>query len=831
MKKFIYSIMAFAAISFASVSCVQEELHQKGEPDAEGCYGVYFPAQESALTLDPAEPLTATVAVVRTVSTGDITVPVKLTDKTGIFVISELKFEDGQTESTIEVTFENAEVGVAYACALAIEDPQYASKYSNNPVYLDFSVVREKWTDLGKGTYVDDGAPWTQTITKEVTILQNDNNKNLFRIVMKDASDPENVWAVYSENNPVNLDITVLKKGDVIEVDNDPFMPIEEEVKVTEDDVVYYKPYSTGLLDGDEVLYLYHAVAFGRPLTYNKVLQYQENGLPAGIQLAPMFVFMPSFSGWDNAQQDGVITITFPGAVLTDYSIKINTGLAEDGALPVQFVLGADVASAKYAVYEGQLNSAQKQKFAEAIAAGTETAAKDVPEGGVFSVTMEETGVYTIIGVTFDAEGVAQASEVAEFSYVAQGDTKPVVVGAGLAATDKYAPLGFTAENSLEFYVYGEELTSVKIGLFTYVELVADVQACFEEVAESEPVDAETLELINGDGYVDVISKLSPGTQYGLLVIASNGYEQTEVLKLATTEGDPLPVYMNYSAADIKDELLPATSEGYFGTYNYYAVDAYGELGMREYIGQVTISDSDTPDLGPDPDGLTDEFVNIKGFFGMEAQVLGLDDTMEWDYCGGVLFSLGTSGVMGESKLEQIPGFIAIRPALSDGRFATMDYVLLGGYVADGYIAFVDNDTPYGFSGLMMVLYGDEGYAQALEAISWYQDILLVDPAKDDNGLAPAPEAPAVAAKKLQLGGLKKEISEAPMNYVETPKGRIRSIIDKYNSTPRNYAGNVAGLENAEREVKAAEFTVGSAEPFAVQNTSEVMKTKLDRLF
>ena len=47
-----------AAFSFLAVSCqVEEQVYVPGEPELEGCYGVYFPTQEAAgsHTMDPSE--------------------------------------------------------------------------------------------------------------------------------------------------------------------------------------------------------------------------------------------------------------------------------------------------------------------------------------------------------------------------------------------------------------------------------------------------------------------------------------------------------------------------------------------------------------------------------------------------------------------------------------------------------------------------------------------------------------------------------------------------------------------------------------------------------
>ncbi len=338
--------------------------------------------------------------------------------------------------------------------------------------------------------------------------------------------------AVFTMDNDEYFEFKVLQPGDMV-----------YDAKITLNDLVYFAVFNTGYINTSydaPILYV-HPGSFSNMgdesyFKQNKVLQYQDNGLPAGIQFAPYF-YMDGIGGWDYTQDSDVVKLIFPGAVLTDYSLSIQTGLAEDGELPVLFTYGADVASAKYAVYEGRLNSAQKDKYATAIADGSETAAKTVPEGGLFSLSMEATGVYSIVGVTFDAAGNAQMSESAEFSYVAKGDTRPVVVSAGLSATNKYGSEGSTSDNTLEYFVYGKDIVDAKVALFMSKDFEADPEGCVNSLMSVASVDAAALELINGSFLDGTYRQRIPGTEYTLLVWATNGYEEKVVSAQAKTTG------------------------------------------------------------------------------------------------------------------------------------------------------------------------------------------------------------------------------------------------------------------------------------------------------
>ena len=177
------SIISFitAAVAFGFASCADKaEEFQKGVVDVEGCYGVYFPAQKTTLSLDPAEPTVDTIIVARTKTEGAITVPYTLKDANNIFQSSELKFEDGQTESYIALAFDSAEVGVTYVCSIIINDPKYASQYTSNAIAIDISVTRDKWNSLGKASFSD---IFMFDNVYEAEILQNDKDKSKFRLM------------------------------------------------------------------------------------------------------------------------------------------------------------------------------------------------------------------------------------------------------------------------------------------------------------------------------------------------------------------------------------------------------------------------------------------------------------------------------------------------------------------------------------------------------------------------------------------------------------------------------------------------------------------------
>ena len=535
MNKLFRNILFLSSLTLVLAAC-QEEKVEPGEKDLDGCYGVYFPAQDKAvkLVLDPADPTSTKITVMRKNSEGEITVPVTVADTSNLFKFAPITFKDGQAETTIDVTFDGIGIGNTYLASLTIEDPAYASKYNSNPISIDVKVLREKWNNLGVGTFDDQGAFMFEA-PENVIIRQNDLDKTKYRIYMK-YPDPEKEgeeYAVFSEKSDEYLSLRILKSGEVLK-------STKAEFKVDKDGLVLFDIFDTGIPSGAGApnVWFVHPFNFSDPVNlwyHNKVISYQADGVtPAGIQIAPNYYM--GGPNIDKSQEDGIITIVFPGAVLTDYTINVSVGETVDGEIPVEFALGADVATAKYAVYEGELSKAAAERHVNAIVKGDEESTV-VPETGAVSLTLDKSGVYSLVAVSLDDKNEFQKSAVSTFNYVAKGDEEkyPVTVSAGLELTSRYEPEGYTKINSALFYVYGKNLTEVKASLIPTAKLNP---AKLDSLArDPKSVSDSILNLVNTTGWTDLFTELAPATDYTLIVWASNGYRSKVVTSEITTEG------------------------------------------------------------------------------------------------------------------------------------------------------------------------------------------------------------------------------------------------------------------------------------------------------
>lgn len=158
--KYIIAVLAAGAVLSA---CSEEEKYTKGAPEQENTYDVYFPTQTvTDYELDPTDESasTVTVTVKRANTSGAITVPITIEqapDTTAfVFTATEVSFEDGEDETTFQISFPDALIGVEYICHVLVDDPAYAKVYSYNPdqpAFLSFKFIKVSWTTIATGTY------------------------------------------------------------------------------------------------------------------------------------------------------------------------------------------------------------------------------------------------------------------------------------------------------------------------------------------------------------------------------------------------------------------------------------------------------------------------------------------------------------------------------------------------------------------------------------------------------------------------------------------------------------------------------------------------------
>lgn len=579
-----------AAMSLFTAACVNEVVpYEKGEGDVDGCYGVYFPVQDATgpHTYDPSQDTEIVFTVARTNSVGAITVPVTYSEShEGIFEVGQVKFEDGQSETTLTVTFPESANGVEYKLSLGINDPLYASKYADGDTYVDFSVLRVEWKYFlnpvtnEPAVFTFNETWWDEVHTGKVKYYEVDGVRTC--VTETDPVETEDgtaygFWGTGAAEGEGEISFTWYTKNfspdgkQLIALPPTPVFVNGGELVSAYD---YYSFYTVAnpqaALAGMSFVDFAAKYWSSYPVSY-----YDGNG---GIVFNIQYYLKPSGSGWyGNGEGDTVLLAD--GFVRTDYSLSVAADYTVSGVTPVSFEAGADVATIKYVVVEGEANVLVKNEQIAAIVAGTaenvltlDAADMDLDEEAnklyaTVAVTCPQTGKYTLIAVSFDAEAKDQKAASAVFDYVAaDDDTYEVTLNVEVADTPaRFAADKHTVYNSFMFTVYGgNELTDVKIGLYETATVekvgmdavVADLR--YEDEKTTTSVLADTLSRINTTaGYTDIFTGLKDDTSYTIVVWGTNGMQTKVVTATYQTEANP-EVFKSLGMAQYTDDILTA---------------------------------------------------------------------------------------------------------------------------------------------------------------------------------------------------------------------------------------------------------------------------------
>ena len=577
-----------AAMSLFTAACVNEVVpYEKGEGDVDGCYGVYFPVQDATgpHTYDPSQDTEIVFTVARTNSVGAITVPVTYSEShEGIFEVGQVNFEDGQSETTLTVTFPESANGVEYKLSLGINDPLYASKYADGDTYVDFSVLRVEWKYFlnpvtnEPALFTFNETWWDEVHTGKVKYYEVDGVRTC--VTETDPVETEDgtaygFWGTGAAEGEGEISFTWYTKNfspdgkQLIALPPTPVFVNGGELVSAYD---YYSFYTVAnpqaALAGMSFVDFAAKYWSSYPVSY-----YDGNG---GIVFNIQYYLKPSGSGWyGNGEGDTVLLAD--GFVRTDYSLSVAADYTVSGVTPVSFEAGADVAAVKDVVVEGEANVLVKNEQIAAIVAGTaenvltlEAADMELDEEAnklyaTVDVTCPQTGKYTLIAVSFDAEAKDQKTASVVFDYVAaDDDTYEVTLNVEVADTPaRFAADKHTVYNSFMFTVYGgNELTDVKIGLYETATVekvgmdavVADLR--YEDAKTNTSVLPDTLARINTTaGYTDLFVGLKDNTSYTVVAWGTNGLQTTVVTAAYQTEKNP-EVFKSLGMAQYTDDIV-----------------------------------------------------------------------------------------------------------------------------------------------------------------------------------------------------------------------------------------------------------------------------------
>ncbi len=565
MKNLYRILIALLAFSFIAVSCKDKEYEYiPGEPEASGCYGVYFPTQDASGShvYDPTMDRSVAITVSRTNSSGAITVPFTATaSEDGVFNFGTINFADGQTETELVVTFPNAKVGVDYSFSVQIEDNQYASLYNEGVIALDFSVLIVEM----KTFKTEDGKADAKVTFTDMNFLEEVHkvDLNYYEVDGIRYCETSGGETIYSGNGlsgagPFGTDVQLKFKW-------------YTNKKVTIDDVEYdwieVEPSNTGFTSSGNPIYMgdfFHMRAdmgLGNGDYANSYERYTKSAdgyLPSYYDGHGGFIFNAAYwihgtTSWYGYQDSTPVAIA-DGYLRVDYSLDLYPDYTQNGVTPIYVEAGVDVENIKYAVYEGELTATQVGYKIEAITAGTEEGVvtfydfeideEEAVKYATLGVEMDKTAEYTIVAVAYDDKGKPQDNASATFRHIAAGDTEEYAVDINVlteATPVRYTETGnYDQYTSFAFAVYGSDITEAHLVIVPAAQLSNTLLSTLKYNATKYAVGEETLAAINGEGgYYDVASSLAANTEYAVVVWATNGSEDKFVYETFKTEKLP----------------------------------------------------------------------------------------------------------------------------------------------------------------------------------------------------------------------------------------------------------------------------------------------------
>ena len=655
MKKYINILFAATVAALTMLSCQpKEEPYEAGPKEADNCYGVYFPTQDASGShvYNPTQDKSVEITLKRTNTKGAITVPMtKVFSEEGIFTVTDATFADGQDETTFTVRFDKAVEGTDYSASFVIEDNNYASVYNSGAIALDFSVLCVEMQDFLNPKTKE---PAVFTFTHNWSGSRGEGHATMqfyevggirtctFTSIDKDASgNPVGLWhgdpcGTMTIRWYVGDQPSVYKPGTTLSHKNSQGNDFVE--LVTQYIGFDYNggswiatPSAKDPINAYDWFWYWNANGYSIDDLYGSWLDdaniegSPEQGYPLGYYdgnggfFFQIYYYIPGLGGWKPSAYNNYLIAD--GFVRVDYSLSLESDYSVEGVTPVYVEAGVDVANIKYAIYEGELNSAQLAAKVEAITKGTEEGVttfsdfeldeEEAVKYATLEVVLEKTGDYTLVAVAFDGEGNAQNDASTVFRYVSAEDTEEYAVDMNLFVEDtpaRYRELH--KYDSFAFGMYGSELTEVHFGIFDLAKLKDPNAALAAVKTDSDyAVSDAVLKEINAQGgYYDVRTKLSPKTTYLVIMWATNG--NLDDFAYATYTTDKLPYVWNSLGTGVYTEDVAG---GIYGvgpvdvecnvyeeknTPGLYMIDGF----QKNYIAAM---------LDPDEDGPVEDYEDV----------------------------------------------------------------------------------------------------------------------------------------------------------------------------------------------------------------------------
>ena len=477
INKMFFGLLGMLAMMFVSCSENKDDDYNWATVSGEQ---VFFSNELPATVELSRTSNTFSIPVKRMNSDGAVTVSVTATDPSGLFTIpSSVTFNAGQTETNLVIGYtydvEKFPFDEFKNLEIMLGGEELTTPYGKS-VYKFEAGVPSPLEFLGIGTFLE--GFWFEWESKNVEIYQNTENRNEYRI--KDPFDvivaemaEEGQTVVLNGHQSKWLTFTVLQPGQEV-----------AGLTISQKDLVFFSELNTGYFHSSyeaDVLMLhpweFSSLRSESAGAFNKVLSWQENGLPGQVQLAPYY-YMDGIGGWNNTKKDGVVMITFPDYVPKDYTMVLNyegifTNADGVTSAVASIELGEDATNVVAVVVPADADAGA---VADAIAAGDLEGTEVSGSYASAPIPEDMSGKLQMVVVVLD-DGVAKVVDSVFFEYYGGGAEPWTSLGIGYWTDDMVLPL--FGNDPYTYEVEIQESTETP-GLYKVVSAYAPVAAGFE---------------------------------------------------------------------------------------------------------------------------------------------------------------------------------------------------------------------------------------------------------------------------------------------------------------------------------------------------------------
>lgn len=423
-KIFNYCILSLLSVLTLTLgSCTEEYDYVKQKAKGQQVYFSNSLSSSVTITDNGAHFI---VPINRIDTSEELTVNLTATDESGVLTIpSTVTFKAGESEANITIDYDPSQIeaDTYYDVTLAVADADYTTPYGDSNYSFNI-VMWPPYTVIGTGKFTDASIGISNY---NVEIRQINSNPNKFRVIR-----PYELAA--GAAGPDFIQFEIMQQGS----------KYPSGAQVTEPDMVYFDDIVLGIDRfniGSSTEYWHPSNLKDMDVTHNRVIAYQDSGLPGVVQFAPYMFAYETEDGrvaGNNSlvSQDGVITITFPDYVYNpkDYTVSVNyvgALVGQDGNNYVMsnVTMGEDVTEVRVGIVEGgDINNALNQVLSGQVDMTTVTTSGEVRIPCTYS------GECTMVAVAYayNDEGVLTEQNVAytTFDFAVTAETwKPLGTG------------------------------------------------------------------------------------------------------------------------------------------------------------------------------------------------------------------------------------------------------------------------------------------------------------------------------------------------------------------------------------------------------------------